>query len=160
MTIPLESATFEQKMEVQERHIEEYSEFDAFLRRTKELRKAMKFAKKRKPLALGKRISSMIYYLRLCLKILLVGVIIDVLIFLIVKAVPVAQWIIGFLSSIYDFFVEAIEWVVDLLVSIYDWIVKAIEGIILNIKKVVDFVDDFPNIIGFFLMIYGMICYG
>jgi hypothetical protein len=39
MTIPLESATFEEKVEVQERHIEEYSEFDAFLRRTKELSK-------------------------------------------------------------------------------------------------------------------------
>jgi hypothetical protein len=37
-----------------------------------------------------------------------VGVIIGVLIFLIAKAVPVAQWIIGFLTSIYDFFVEAI----------------------------------------------------
>jgi hypothetical protein len=81
MTIPLESATFEQRMEVQERHIEEYSEFNAFRRRTKELRKAMKFAKKKKPLALGKRISSVIYHLKLCLKILLVGVIIGVLIF-------------------------------------------------------------------------------
>jgi phage-related protein len=83
-------------------------------------------------------------------KILLVGVIIGVLIFLIVKAVPVAQWIIGFLTSIYVFFVEVIEWVVDLLDSIYDRIVEAIEGIILNIKKVVGFVDDFPNIIGCF----------
>jgi hypothetical protein len=46
--------------------------------------------------------------------------------------------------------VEAIEWVVDLLVSIYDWIVEAIKGIILNIKKLVGFVDDFPNIIGGF----------
>jgi phage-related protein len=79
-----------------------------------------------------------------------VGVIIDVLIFLIVKAVPVVQWIIGFLTLIYDFFVEAIEWVVDLLVSIYDWIAEAIEGIISNIKKVVNFVDDFPSIIGGF----------
>jgi hypothetical protein len=35
MTIPLESATFEQKVEVQERHIEGYSEFVAFLRRIK-----------------------------------------------------------------------------------------------------------------------------
>jgi hypothetical protein len=103
MTIPLESATFEQKVEVLERHIEEYSEFDAFLRRTKGLRKAMKMEKKKRPLGLGKRISSAIYYLRLCLKIPLVGMIIGVLIFLIAKAVPVAQWIIGFLTSIYDF---------------------------------------------------------
>jgi phage-related protein len=110
----------------------------------------MKLEKKKRPLALGSKISSAIYHLRLCLKILLVGVIIGVLIFLIEKAVPVAQWIIGFLTSIYDFFVEAIEWVVDLLVSIYDWIVEAIEGIISNIKKVVGFVDDFPNIIGGF----------
>jgi hypothetical protein len=56
----IESTTFEQKVEVQERHIEEYSEFDAFLRRTKGLRKAMKLAKKKKPLAFGKRVSSSI----------------------------------------------------------------------------------------------------
>jgi hypothetical protein len=53
--------------------------------------------------------------------------------------------------------VEAFEWVFDLLVSIYDWIVEAIEGIISNIKKVVGSVDDFQNIIGGSLMIYGMI---
>jgi uncharacterized protein YqhQ len=64
----------------------------------------MKLEKKKRPLALGKKIRTAIYHLRLCLKILLVGVIIGVLIFLIVKAVPVAQWIIGFLTSIYDFF--------------------------------------------------------
>jgi hypothetical protein len=38
----------------------------------------------------------------------------------------------------------------DLLVSVYDWIVEAIKGIISDIKKGVNFVDDFSQIIGDF----------
>jgi hypothetical protein len=52
MSISLESATFEQKVEIQEKQREKISEFDQFLRRTKELRLAMKFEKKKIPLTL------------------------------------------------------------------------------------------------------------
>jgi hypothetical protein len=91
MTISLEDMAFEQQVEIQEKDIEDMSEFDQFLRRTKEMRKAMKLAKKRKSLALGKRLSSFVYHIRILLKILLIGVVIGVSIFLLVKAIPVAQ---------------------------------------------------------------------
>jgi hypothetical protein len=38
----------------------------------------------------------------------------------------------------------------DLLVSVYDWKVEAIQGVISNIKRVMNLVDDSPQIIGGF----------
>jgi hypothetical protein len=79
------------KGEIQEKLIEDMSEFDQSLRRTKEMRKAMKLAKKKKQMILGKHLSSFVYPISLLLKILLVGDIIGALVFLLVKAVPVAK---------------------------------------------------------------------
>jgi hypothetical protein len=42
------------------------------------------------------------------LKILLAGLVIGLILFLVVKEVPIAEWVAGFLSIIYDFFSEAI----------------------------------------------------
>jgi phage-related protein len=76
---------------------------------------------------------------------LLIGVVIRVILFLVIKAVPIALMMAKFLTGIYDFFSEAINWVVELLVSIYEWISTVIEELLDGMKRILDFIKHFPD---------------
>jgi ABC-type proline/glycine betaine transport system permease subunit len=160
MTTPLGQKSFEDKLEFWEnqqpdfavevqqdldkKHVE-HGELDLFLSKTKELRKAIKFSRKMRFQPFTKKLNSCISSLQVLLKIILIGVVIGVIIFLVVNAVPIVQWVARFLTSIYDFFSDAIDWIVDLLITIYDWITDAINELVDGMKKVLDFVKNFPD---------------
>jgi phage-related protein len=160
MTTPLGQQSFEDKLEFwenqqpeqvvevqqdfDEKHLK-YGELDLFLGKAKELRKAVKFSKKMKFQPFAKKLNSCISNVQILLKVLLIGVVIGVIIFLVVNAVPIVQWVAKFLTSIYDFFSDAIDWIVDLLITIYDWITDAINDLVEGMKKVLNFVANFPD---------------
>jgi hypothetical protein len=80
---------------------------DLFSKGIKEPRKATKFLKRWKPVALSKKVNSYISGFQVLSKVLLIGVIIGVVFFLVVRAVPIAQWIAHFLTGIYLFFLRS-----------------------------------------------------
>jgi hypothetical protein len=73
--------------------------------------KVVNFWKQTKPQALAKKSNSYMSSIQIFLKVLLIGVAIVVIIFLIVKAISIAQWIAQFLTGIYEFFSCAIDWI-------------------------------------------------
>jgi hypothetical protein len=42
---------------------------------------------------------------------------------------------------------SAIEWVLDLSLEIYEWISEAIDGLLGYLEEVLNFVDDFPDML-------------
>jgi phage-related protein len=78
-------------------------------------------------------------------KAILALLLVSICIFVLVKATPVAGWIVEFFEDVYDFVADAIDWVVELVEEIYSWIVDAIDTLIDGVEKTVQFVKDFPE---------------
>jgi hypothetical protein len=56
----------------------------------------------------------------------------------------------------YDFLKGAIDWEIDLLLEIYPWVTEASEDIVEYLGQVLDFVEEFPEIIEeFFFPAFG-----
>jgi predicted PurR-regulated permease PerM len=78
-------------------------------------------------------------------KALLAILLVSICIFVLIKATPVAGWIVEFFEDVYTFVADAIDWVVELVEEIYSWIVDAIDTLIEGVEKTVQFVKDFPE---------------
>jgi phage-related protein len=79
------------------------------------------------------------------IKALLALLLVSICIFVLVKATPVAGWIVEFFEDVYTFVADAIDWIVELVEEIYSWIVDAIDTLIDGVEKTVQFVKDFPE---------------
>jgi phage-related protein len=78
-------------------------------------------------------------------KALLALLLVSICIYVLVKATPVAGWIVEFFEDVYNFVADAINWVVELVEEIYSWIIDAIDELVDRVEKIVQFVKDFPE---------------
>jgi phage-related protein len=78
-------------------------------------------------------------------KALLAILLVSICIFVLIKATPVAGWIVEFFEDVYTFVADAIDWVVELIEEIYSWIVDEMDTLIDGVSRTVQFVKDFPE---------------
>jgi predicted PurR-regulated permease PerM len=82
-----------------------------------------------------------------CMKVLLIICVISAGGYLLYTIWPFLSPIYAFFERCYNFLKGIIEWVVDLFLEIYQWVTEAFEGIVEYLGKVLDFVEEFPEMI-------------